>query len=112
MSATIERFDYIHNPMGRFCGSLPLRIRYYPRIKSRIAHSWALGIPAEQPNTLIQKRLQRQESYKEQLTTPKLLARFNTPDLMRRRAKTIANSNADHTKASDDALAELLSNFG
>jgi hypothetical protein len=38
---------------------------------------------------------------------PGLLARFNSPELLKRRSAAIAQANAVHTKKSDDAL-ELL----
>jgi hypothetical protein len=43
--------------------------------------------------------------------TAKLLSKFNTPELMRRRATVIAETNAGHTKKSDDALESILMEF-
>lgn len=39
------------------------------------------------------------------------LARHNTPELIRRRAARTAEANANYSKESDDALANILAKF-
>jgi hypothetical protein len=41
----------------------------------------------------------------------KLLSKFNTPELIKRRSTAIAETNAGHTKKSDDALESILMGF-
>jgi hypothetical protein len=45
------------------------------------------------------------------LLTTQLLSKFNTPELMQRRATAIAETNSGHTRQSDDALEEILTGF-
>jgi hypothetical protein len=53
----------------------------------------------------------RAEASPRLLLTAELQTKFNSPELMQRRATAIAEANAGHTKKSDNALESILMDF-
>ena len=62
-------------------------------------------------NTVIRSKRAKKPRAERRFDTQILLSKFNTPELMKRRALAIAEANAGHTKKSDDALENILTEF-